>query len=256
MKTISTMICGMAMLVGLAAFLFTPEASMQNDGFWADAAQGSMTEVMASNVALQKAQNEQVKQFAQQIVTDHTAVGDELKALATTKNVTLPTTVSTKQQEMIDKLNGLSGMDFDREYIKMMVKDHEKTVKLFERESERGTDAEVKAFAAKNLPTLQGHLSTARTLNDSMKNMGRSSGNNSNSSDMNMNSNSSDMNMNANRSNSNSSDDDSGTYSNKRPNVNRDANLNSNSNRSNSNRRTNSNNSNMNSNMNSNVNMR
>ena len=137
MRTIWTSIGGTLVLCCLAAFLFTAEADMQNNTFWSEVAQGGMTEVMASTAALQRAQSADVKQFAQQMVTDHTAVNEELKTLAASKSVTLPATPSEKQQSNIAKLNARSAADFDREYMKMMVSDHEKTVKLFQRESER-----------------------------------------------------------------------------------------------------------------------
>lgn len=202
MKTIWTSIGGTFVLCCLAAFLFTAEAGMQNNNFWTEAAQGGMAEVAMGNLAAQKAQMAEVKQFGQQMVTDHTAANDELMKLAAGKNVTLPTAMSEKHQEAMAKLNGMSGMEFDREYMKMQVKDHEKMVKLFQRESERGTDADSKAFAAKTLPTLQNHLTMARTMYDGMKNMGRgdSSNNNSRRDDDSSNNNRSN-NRNSNRSN-------------------------------------------------------
>jgi putative membrane protein len=236
------------------------QASNQ-DSFWNEAAQSGMAEVMLSNLALQKSQNEQVRTFAQQMVTDHTAANSELTSLASTKNVTLPTDVDSKHRSAMDKLNGMSGTDFDKAYMKQMVKDHEAAVKLFQRQADRGDDADAKAFAAKTLPTLQGHLQMARNMNDSMKNMksndsnGNSNGNSnsSNSNSGNMNSNSSNMNMNSNSGNMNGMNMNSNSNSN-RSNSNRNTNSNSNSNRntnSNSNRNTNSN-----TNSNSNVNRR
>ncbi|KAK0039248.1 DUF4142 domain-containing protein [Biomphalaria pfeifferi] len=140
-----------------------------------------MAEVMLGNLALQKTQNEQIRQFAQQMVTDHTNANNELKQLAESKNITLPSSVSNKQQSAYDKLNGMTGMNFDKAFMKQMVKDHEAAVKLFEKQSEKGEDAEAKAFAAKTLPTLRMHLQMAKTLNDSMKNSNRNNNDNSNS---------------------------------------------------------------------------
>ena len=159
----------------------------KQDKFWTEAAQGGMTEVELSNLALQKSQNEEVKKFAQMMVDDHTKANDELKALAQSKNVTLPTAITSKQMATKDKLNGLSGDAFDREYMKMMVKDHDKTVKLFQKQADKGIDADVKAFAAKTLPILQSHQTAARTMNDSMKGK-KSESMNSNSGMKNMNS--------------------------------------------------------------------
>src|SRR4029079_5565623 len=105
------------------------------DDFWTDAAMDGMTEVALGNLALQRAQSDSVKQFAQQMVTDHTAANTELTQLAAGKNVTLPTALDAKHQAMVDKLSKLSGADFDREYMKMMVNDHEKAVKMFQDQS-------------------------------------------------------------------------------------------------------------------------
>src|SRR5215204_3828966 len=192
------------------------QASNQ-DSFMTEAAQSGMAEVMLGNLALQKSQNEQVRSFAQQVVTDHTAANTELTTLAASKNVTLPTAVSSKHRSAGGKLNGMSGTDFDKAFMKQMVKDHEAAVKLFSRESDRGTDADTKAFAAKNLPTLQNHLQMAKTMNDSMKSM-KSDKSNSNS---NSNSSSDSMNMNSNRnSNSNSNSNSNRSNSNSNSNVN------------------------------------
>jgi putative membrane protein len=146
------------------------QASNQ-DSFWNDAAQAGMAEVMLGNLALQKSANDEIKRFAQKIVDDHTAAGNELKDLAATKGATLPTELSAKQKTIYDKLDGLSGAEFDKEFVKVMVKDHEKAVGLFQKQADKGIDAEVKAFAAKTLPVLQGHLEMAKAMNDKLKSM-------------------------------------------------------------------------------------
>lgn len=180
---------------------FVTQASNQ-DSFWNDAAQAGMEEVMLANLALQKSQNEEVKQLAQKVVDDHTAANNELKDLAASKSVTLPADVNAKQKAVYDKLNAMSGDAFDMEFVKTMVKDHEKAVSLFQKQSTGGKDAEVKAFAAKTLPTLQGHLEMAKSLSDKMKPMKTPKKNSNSNSDsdkkMNMNSNSNTMNSNQN----------------------------------------------------------
>jgi putative membrane protein len=189
-------------LVTVVSFGFVAKG-LNQDKFWTEAAQGGMAEVMLANLALEKSNNEEIKSFAQKIVTDHTAVGEELKTLAASKNVTLPTDISAKQKASMDKLSNLSGTDFDREFMKLMVKDHGAAVKLFQKQADGGTDADVKAFAAKNLPTLQEHLSMARTMSGGMKNMNSNSNSNRNmNSNMMMNSNNRNSNRNMN-SNSN-----------------------------------------------------
>jgi len=127
-----------------------------------------MNEIGLSQTALSKSSNEEVKKFAQMMVDDHTKAGDELKALATSKSVTLPMEMDAKHKAMNEKLSAMSGSAFDMEYTKAMVKDHEKTVSMLQKEANNGKDAEAKAFAAKLLPTVQGHLNMAKTMMTSM----------------------------------------------------------------------------------------
>lgn len=127
-------------------------------------ATGGMNEITLSQTAVSKSTNEEVKSYAQKMIDDHTMAGDELKTLAASKNVTLPMSPDSKHAAMNTKLQGMSGNGFDMEYIKAMVKDHEATVALLQKESTSGKDAEAKAFAAKLLPTVQGHLDMAKTM--------------------------------------------------------------------------------------------
>ncbi len=126
--------------------------------FMNDAAPGGLAEVELGKLATNKAQNAEVKAFAQKMIEDHSKAGEELKTLAAQKKVTLPTDVLPKHKEVMDKLSKLSGADFDREYVKAMVEAHEKDVTAFNSVANGATDADVKAFAAKTLPTLKMHL--------------------------------------------------------------------------------------------------
>lgn len=131
-------------------------------------ATGGMNEITLSQTAVSKSTNDEVKSYAQKMIDDHTMAGDELKTLAASKNVSLPMEADSKHMSMNTKLQGMSGSSFDMEYIKAMVKDHEATVALLQKESSSGKDAEAKAFAAKLLPTVQGHLDMARTMMSGM----------------------------------------------------------------------------------------
>lgn len=137
--------------------------------FMTTAAEDGMFEVQAGKLASTKAQDAAVKQFGQEMVSDHTRAANDLKQLAQSENVTLPTDVSAAQKQKLDKLQGLSGAEFDREYMTMMVDAHQKAVSLFQNQANTGDDAEVKAFAAKTLPTLQEHLKDAQNLSGKMK---------------------------------------------------------------------------------------
>lgn len=188
-------------LVGFVSFVFAFEVTKQDSKFMMQAASSDMMEIATGNMALQKSQNADVRKFAQMMVDDHTKTSEQLKSIAATKNVTLPAEMDSKHKAMADKLSGLSGDKFDMEYMKMQVKAHEAAVKLFQTESNKGTDADVKGFAAANLPALQMHLNMARTMSGGMKNM--KGGMNSNNMNMNSNSNS-DSNRGTGNSNGNS----------------------------------------------------
>ncbi len=99
--------------------------------FAVTAASSGMFEVEAGKLAQQKGSNTEVKNFGKKMVEDHSKANEELKALAAKKNITLPTTMSSEHQEKMDKLSGLSGTEFDKEYMSIMDDAHDKDVKLF-----------------------------------------------------------------------------------------------------------------------------
>lgn len=137
--------------------------------FAKEAAMGGLMDVELGKVATQKASSDAVKQFGQRMVDDHTKANDELKQVASQENMTLPTTLDKKHQEMVDKMSAMSGPAFDKAYMKDMVKDHEKDVKEFQNESQNGTDPNIKSFATKTLPTLQSHLESAKQIDKGEK---------------------------------------------------------------------------------------
>jgi putative membrane protein len=153
---------------------------MTDSDFMTEAAIGGMAEVESGKLASTKAQNAEVKKFAQMMVTDHTKANNELKTLAESKGATLPTELDAKHKSTMTELQGLSGAQFDRAYVAAQLAAHEKTVKLFQTQAMSGTDAEIKAFATKNLPALQSHLEMVRNLNNKMNSGGGNAGGNSN----------------------------------------------------------------------------
>ena len=136
------------------------------------AAVGGMAEVQLGNLAQQKAANDQVKQFAARMVTDHTKANDELKQIASTKGVQLPSALDKKHQSDMDRLQKMSGADFDKAYMSHMVDDHKHDVADFKKEANSGNDSDIKGFASKTLPTLEEHLQLAQTTNDAVKKSG------------------------------------------------------------------------------------
>ena len=147
----------------------TMSAKMDDKKFVKDAALGGMTEVELGKLATQKASRDDVKQFGQRMVDDHTKANDQLKQVASKENIPIPEALDSKHQSRIDKLSKLSGQGFDKAYIKDQLKDHQTDVKEFSTEAQSGTDPNVKAFASSTLPVLQEHLDMVKNLNKSEK---------------------------------------------------------------------------------------
>jgi len=129
--------------------------------FIKSAAEGGMAEVQFGQLAQQKASSQEVKDFGQRMVTDHTKANDKLKDIASKEGVTLPAELGMKDRALYKRLSGLSGADFDRAYMDAMVKDHKEDIAEFQKESDSGKDQSVKQFATDTLPTLREHLQMA-----------------------------------------------------------------------------------------------
>lgn len=132
--------------------------------FVKEAAQGGMAEVELGQLAVQKASSDDVKKFGQRMVDDHSKANDKLKEVASKEGITLPQGPDAKDQAIKDRLSKLSGEQFDKAYMRDMVKDHKKDVAAFQNESNAGKDTDVKTFASETLPTLQDHLKEAETI--------------------------------------------------------------------------------------------
>jgi putative membrane protein len=127
-----------------------------------------MAEVQLGQLAQQRGSSDAVKQFGQRMATDHGKAGDELKQLASQKGIEAPTALDRSHQRTYDRLAKLSGADFDRAYMKEMVKDHDKDVKAFQKEANSGSDPDIKAWASKTLSTLQDHQQQAKQVQASV----------------------------------------------------------------------------------------
>jgi len=139
-------------------------AVMTDQGFVKEAAIGGMAEVELGHLASTKAANEKVKAFGQRMVADHGKANDELKSLASSKNMTVPASLDAKHKATHDRLEKLSGPAFDRAYVSDMLADHRKDVAAFKHQSMAAKDPEVKQFASKTLPTLEEHLKLVEDL--------------------------------------------------------------------------------------------
>lgn len=135
----------------------TAAVAEEDSKFAVDAANGGLAEVQLGEAAQSKGSDPKVKEFGKMMVTDHTKANDELKALAASKNITLPTAPSEEMMKAAADVTEKNGKEFDKAYIAQMKKDHDKTIKLFEDGQKNVKDPELKAFIEKTLPVLRTH---------------------------------------------------------------------------------------------------
>jgi len=125
-------------------------------------ARANMAEIEAGKLALANSQNADVKAFAQHMIDDHTRALGDVSTLAQNKGVTLPTGPDAKHKAMAARLAKLKGETFDRAYMAQAgVNDHQQVHAALKKDEARAKDADVKALAAKLLPTVEQHLELA-----------------------------------------------------------------------------------------------
>ncbi len=128
-----------------------------------DLAHANIAEIETGKMALEKSKSDEVKKFAQHMVDDHTAALTELQALAKAKGVKLPDGTDMKHKTMAAALKVMTGTSFDSQYMKRAgVGDHQQTIELLQKAQKNAKDPELKAMAAKMLPTVREHLKMAQ----------------------------------------------------------------------------------------------
>jgi putative membrane protein len=141
----------------------------ESTDFLVKAADGGMAEVNLGELAQQKASHDMVKSFGTMMVNDHTASNNQVKTLATQRNVTLPVTPGEANQKLMEDLMKKTGADFDRSYMRAMIDDHEADIREFEKASATVNDIEVKNFIDNTLPILRRHLDSAKAIRKVLK---------------------------------------------------------------------------------------
>ena len=128
------------------------------------AAQTDMLEAHLGQMAADQAESQAVKDYAQMLVSDHTADYNAITAAATKAGLTVPKGLDAKHEKMITPFEKLKGAAFDRKYAHEMILGHEGAIAAYKKESEDGTNADIKAYATQTLPTLDKHLTGAKDL--------------------------------------------------------------------------------------------
>ena len=139
--------------------------SVTPESFASQVAVIGKAEIELGQIALQNTKDENVRKYAERMIKDHSAADKKLKAIAAKENLQLPQSLDQEHESLKMKLQGMSGEQFDREYVKAMAKGHDKAVALFESASQQPQmPAELKQFAASTLPTLEQHKEMAHSL--------------------------------------------------------------------------------------------
>ncbi|ELY4608335.1 DUF4142 domain-containing protein [Cronobacter turicensis] len=135
-----------------------------------DMAQANINEVAAAKIALEKAQNSDVKAFAQKMVDDHSAALSKVQTVAQQKGVTLPTEPDAKHKAIVAKLEKESGDAFDKMYMENAgTKDHKMVLSKLQSDAKNIKDPDVKALADAHTPVVEAHLKSAEQMKDSAK---------------------------------------------------------------------------------------
>ena len=142
----------------------TAQTTTSKSAFIRKAAEGGMAQMQLGQLAQQKAESPEVKQFADRMVTDHSKANDQLKEVASKEGISVPEKLSAKDEATKARLEKLSGAEFDRAYMAAMVKDHSHDVTEFRTQARTARDPAVKNFASETLPTLESHLKEARSV--------------------------------------------------------------------------------------------
>ena len=145
-----------------------PSLTDQDNMFFQNAYTADQTEIQSSQLALKKAQSGPVKEFATQMISDHTSAEQTLQSLASQKNVKLPTMLDSKHMDMVNDLDEKNGKDFDMAYIDLQIKAHQMTADKLNDEVNNGTDPDVKMAAQKVLDMVNMHLARAKTIKSGM----------------------------------------------------------------------------------------
>jgi putative membrane protein len=149
---------------------FDSIAAMQDDAkFAVAAADGGMLEVQLGKLAQTNASADPVKRFGRMMIDDHSMAGEELKRMAKARNITLPATLSNKNQDAYNDLAKKKGADFDKAYTSFMVDDHKEDIDEFKKESAKGNDTDIKNWATGKIPVLEHHLVMAKRADSTVR---------------------------------------------------------------------------------------
>lgn len=148
---------------------FKTDSSENQAEFVVDAASGNYAEIRLAQLAEQKSTDKEIQDLAKMLQADHTAALDDLKTLATSKSITIPTEEPNKTKEQIKDLSDDKPADFDKAWVKELMDKHEKTINTYEKALGELKDEDIKAWINKVLPKIRTHHDKLMAINSRVK---------------------------------------------------------------------------------------
>jgi len=167
MKRVLPIVCCMALCLipALAQTKAAAGATMSDQQFVDFAAQTDMVESNLGELAQSVASAQQVKDYGQMLVTDHTNDYSQLYKVAQQASLTVPNAIDKENNnKMITPFHKLKGEAFDHRYIQEMIIGHTKAIAVYKKEAADAQNPTLKSYAEQTLPTLQKHLDSAKAL--------------------------------------------------------------------------------------------
>jgi len=154
-------------LFSAASFVQAADLASSDKQFIEKVAAGNTAEVKLAQLAEQKSQDSKVKDFANRMITDHGKANNDLRPIAGTAQIKIPDQLKGEAKARYNKLEKLSGPEFDRTYINDMVKDHQKDATEYQKEQGQVKDPQLKTYVDNTLPVVQSHFHMAEEIKNS-----------------------------------------------------------------------------------------
>jgi putative membrane protein len=155
---------GLLAALALCATLAVSAQQTDHTNFLADAIRTNVAEAKLGQLAAERAQSLQVREYGEMLRKDHTQSLQKASSLASQIDVPAASELSDRQKKQFESLQKLSGDEFDTTFLSQMVRDHQESIAKFSTQAESGSDPEVMAYAKETLPTLQAHLQHAQSI--------------------------------------------------------------------------------------------
>ena len=155
---------GLSALPALAQTAPATRASLSAEEYARRQAQGELFEIALSQLILDKSEDQGVRAFAEHMVTAHTASLEKLRTASGTMAALLPSTLDSTQQNTLIRLENISGMKFNMEYMRLQIDGHKQALELNQRYASSGTEPALRQYASESVPMIQSHLAMAQQV--------------------------------------------------------------------------------------------